>query len=128
MSLLRHEELANGLSVRFIDCSNRYYGDYWRLKVEVRCALILQPELFVGEADPQGACARARQLLGDQVVFTRSLEKMGVDGGQLESARTSLVEGFVRNAFPYLGQTEFPARLVVRELSAKRKSVFRRLL
>lgn len=121
MSLLHQVALENGLEVRFLDCSNRYYGDYWRVKVEVRCSLELHPGLFAGEADPQGACEAARRLLSERVEFSRSLEKMGVEGAALAAARSALVEGFIQSAFPYLRAASFPPRLVARELAQRRK-------
>jgi hypothetical protein len=114
--LLREDVLENGLNVAFVDVSNRYYGDYHRVRVEVRCSLPLRPELF---ADAVGL-ERARALWGETFGWVRPLDKMGVCGAEVNAVAAELVEGFVASAYPYLSQPQFPARLLARELSARR--------
>jgi hypothetical protein len=113
---LREDILEKGLKVTFVDVSNRYYGDYHRVRVEVRCTLPLRPDFF---ADP-AALERARSLWGEAFTWSRPLEKMGVAGADVPTAAASLIEGFVASAYPYLTQPQFPARLLSRELSTRR--------
>lgn len=111
--------LANGLTVEFFDLSNRYYGDYHRVCIEVRCRLVLQREHFPLAADPGRELERVRATLGDYVDFVRTIEKMGVAGGALEAVRAEMIEGYARSTFPYLEAPGFPARLVAREAVKK---------
>ncbi len=119
--LIRTENLGNGILVKFFDLSNRYYGDFHRVKIEVRCTLPLGPECFAGAADPQAETRRVRGLLGNNLFFTRSLEKMGVAGGDLEAVKQTLVDSFISSTFHYLASAEFAPRLVASELAKMKK-------
>jgi len=114
---LREDVLENGLVVAFVDVSNRYYGDYHRVRVEVRCSLPLQPEMFADTGDLE----RARALWGEAFDWIRPLEKMGVSGAEVTATAAKLIEGFVASAYPYLSQPQFPACLLAKELFARRR-------
>lgn len=118
--LIRKERLENGLVVDFFDRSNRYFGDYHRLCLEVRCHIPLNIDLFRDTADPAGELRRAVDLLGTEAVFCRTLEKMGVEGGAMERTREELVESFLRSNLAYLGSPAFATRFVAVELQRRR--------
>lgn len=90
MTPFRTEHLANGVVVDFVDLSNRYFGDYHRICVEVRIRLPLS-----------GNCPHS---------VTR-LERMGVSGADVTVARDRLVDDYWRHAGHYLARADFPARL-----------------
>ncbi|WP_432822053.1 hypothetical protein [Trichloromonas sp.] len=113
---LRTEHLANGVRVDFIDRSNRYFGDYHRLRVEVRCRIAVTPQLFAATADPCAEADRVRSRLGDEVLWVRHLERMGVAGGDLEMVRSEMIDSFVKSSFSYLQSHEFPIRFVAIEM------------
>lgn len=119
--MLRSVQLENGLIVEFHDRSNRYFGDYHRVCVEVRSRVPLTPALFVAAADPHGECERARAVLGAEAVYVRTLERMGVTGAEVEAARQGLIDHFIRSAVPYLEHPAYPARLVAAELERRCK-------
>jgi len=50
--IIRADELANGVRVEFVDGSNRYFGDYHRLRIEVHCRVALTEQLFADATDP----------------------------------------------------------------------------
>ena len=104
MTPFRTERLANGLDVAFVDFSNRYYGDYHRVCVEVRIA-----------AQGADGSANADVTVPQQV---RHLERMGVAGADVEAVRRQLVDDFWRHAGPYLGHPDFPARLAAKVAKA----------
>jgi hypothetical protein len=118
--LIHAEHLQNGLTVEFHDRSNRYFGDYHRLHLEVLCRLPLTPTLFAHEADPRGACEEARRLLGPEAVHRRTLERMGVAGGELEATRRALIDDFLRSTLPYLENPLYPSRMLASELTRRR--------
>jgi len=114
--IIRTEHLENGLKIEFFDRSNRYYGDFHRVFIEAVCRIGLTEEIFAqaGVTDEQRRLARER--LGDEVVFSRNIEQMGVAGDCLEEVKRDLVDSFIRTTAPYLGKPDFPCRLLKREL------------
>ncbi|RME40393.1 MAG: hypothetical protein D6794_02315 [Deltaproteobacteria bacterium] len=115
------EVLENGFELRFFDESNRYYGDYHRVRVIARLEVPLSAPLFAGNPDPDRALSRARRWLGESVRFEKVLERMGVAGDAVASVRQELVEGFLRSSRSYLAHPRFAERLVARELEKRRK-------
>lgn len=120
-TLLHTQKLTNGITVEFFDRSNRYFGDYHRICIDVACSLPLCPEFFAAANDPEAEWQRARVVLGEEVVFKKTLEKMGVPGAEVDDTRQRLMEEFSRTTFPYLQSPEFPTRFVAAELAKTRK-------
>jgi hypothetical protein len=116
-TLLRKQKLKNGLVLEFHDLSNRYFGDYYRVLIEARCRIPVSPSLFSSAAELEGALA----ALGGEVLFTHSLEKMGVPGDEAERTRHLLIDGYLRSAVSYLESPRFPVRVVALELEKRRK-------
>jgi hypothetical protein len=121
--ILRTDHLANGVCVDFIDGSNRYFGDYHRLKIEIRCRIAITPQLFVDSVSPCAEAARVRSRLGDEIRWVRHLERMGVAGGDLDRIRTEMIESFVKSSFSYLQSPQFSSRFVANELVERQKQV-----
>lgn len=117
MNLFRSETLPNGLVVEFFDDSNRYFGDYWRVRLEARCRVPVQAALAPESPDLPQALA----LLGEEALFVRPLEKMGVAGEEVEGVRTALAESFLASAASYLGSPAFPPRFVRQQLAERKK-------
>lgn len=123
-TILRNDQLDNGVRLEFVEDSNRYFGDYYRLRIEVRCRVAIVPALFPEAADPDGEARRIRGLLGEELTWTRHLERMGVATADLPVVRAELLESFATSTYPYLRSPEFPARLLAGELE-RRKQVRR---
>jgi hypothetical protein len=119
--IIQTENLPNGMKIEFIDCSNRYYGDYHRVRIEVRFIFPLTPAVFEQIADSEAERVNIRKVLGGKYVYTRVLEKMGVPGDALEETRRSLIDSFIGSTFSYMAQPSFPLRLIVRELARRSK-------
>lgn len=121
MKTIRTENLANGMNIEFIDSSNRYYGDYHRVRIEVCCTFALTPAILAQAAGSEEEGESLRRTLGENFVYTRVLEKMGVPGDALEETRRSLIDSFSGSTLSYMAQPSFPVRLVARELERRRK-------
>jgi len=119
--IIRTENLPNGIKVEYIDSSNRYYGDYHRVRIEVRCSFSLTPDLLDQAADSEEGRENIRRALGETCVYTRILERMGVPGDALEETRRGLVDSFAGSTIPYMAQSSFPLRLISRELERRSK-------
>ena len=94
MTPFRTERLSNDVDVEFTDCSNRYFGDYHRVCVEIRISINLSA----------GSATRLQQV--------RRLERMGVAGANVETIRNQLVDDYWRHAGHYLAHPDYPARLL----------------
>jgi hypothetical protein len=90
MNQFRSERLANGVELSFSDCSNRYFGDYHRVRVDV---LVRVP------------------ATSGTVETIRHLERMAVPGAQVAAVRERLVDDFLRHAARYLAHPDYPQRL-----------------
>lgn len=121
--VLRTETLRNGLTVTFHDYTNRYYGNFHRVCIVVRCPVPLTAAIFAGIDDAESRLKRARILFGEEAVYERTLERMGIAGEEVEPTRQSLMENFIRHTFAYLGRTDFAARFVERELSRRGRMI-----
>jgi len=115
----RRLPLDGGLVLEFFDLGNRYYGDYHRVKVLVRCEIRLQQRLFSADKDPEKALGRAKRWLGESVCFEKSLERMGVSGADVDSVRQQLIDAFLATAGRYLRHPQFPQRLIASRLQAR---------
>lgn len=126
--LLRTEHLNNDIRVEFIDASNRYFGDYYRLHIEIRCRIAITPERFSTLIDPDAEADLARSRLGDEILWVRHLERMGVSSDALDEVRQEMIESFVQSTFPYLQSPQFATRAIALALAEgqKRTRPFRR--
>ncbi len=105
MTPFRSETLDNGVVVDFFDLSNRYFGDYHRVCVEVR--------LTVPLAEGNVPAPEAQTDLPKVLQRIKKLERMGVAGAEVETVRERLVVDFLRHAGRYLTLPDYPARLAV---------------
>jgi len=121
METVRRERLANGLVLEFHDVSNRYFGDYHRLHIEMQCRMALDKSFtplvsLSGEIIDQARC-----LFGDFLEIRRELTRMGVCGAELDRTRSRMIEDFMSTSGSYMSREEFPIRLVQRRLEQARK-------
>lgn len=98
----RSERSGNGVTVEFFDRSNRYFGDYHRVCVEIRLQV----------PRPDGA---------EPLIKSKLLERMGVAGADVEAARIRLADDYWQHAGPYLTQAAYPARLIAAEAASRRR-------
>jgi hypothetical protein len=115
--LIKELHLDNGLTVRFYDHTRRYYGDFYLVKLEVLCQVPVRMDYF----PVQEAFAEARMLLGEAVLFRRTVERMGVPTGEVDRAIDGLMENFVKHSLAYVASPSFPPRLVMSQLNQARR-------
>lgn len=114
---LQSATLTNGLLLEFYDFSNRYFGDYHRVCIEVRTLLSLDaPVLTTFEPT---LLTKARALFGATLTVTRTVERMGVAGALVEAVKAEIIAGLLHEAKNYLSRPDYPGRLLSAELSRK---------
>jgi hypothetical protein len=108
MKPFRTERLENGVELAFFDKSNRYFGDYHRVCVEVRISVRV-----LGKASASVSSGRLEQV--------SHLERMGVAGAKVGATRNRLVEDFLGSAGRYLAHEDYPDRLAATLNSSRRR-------
>lgn len=86
--------LPNGLFISIYDWTKPYFGDFYRVKIEIICS-----------KDAQTSTHRPTAL------YSRTLEKMGVASNDVENVKQKLVDDFNANSLPYLSLKEFPQKM-----------------
>jgi hypothetical protein len=114
--LLYQHELPNRLLLNIEDQSNRYFGDYHRVRLVIRCQVPVVAAHFSASKDPLAAADAATALLGKEVIYETALERMGVAGCDVETIRQQLLDQFVQANQPYLARKDFPARFIALKL------------
>jgi hypothetical protein len=117
-NLIREFCLPNGLTFACFNQSRRYFGDYFRVMLEVICKVPVRADYF----KEASAYAEARALLGEEIVYRRHMGQMGVASGEIDRVLTRLMAEFEKHAMPYIAASEFPRKFVSGELQKiKRK-------
>ena len=121
MDLVKEISLENGVKVCFYSHVHRYYGDYYRVKLDIVCEVSLLEEYF---ADRQ-AYAEATASLGPTAIYRRNVEQMGVPSAELDRTLESLIEHFSRHSLPYIASSSYPKKLVLAEVNGAGRKVQR---
>ncbi|MDT8441317.1 MAG: hypothetical protein RQ723_06620 [Desulfuromonadales bacterium] len=115
MTEVGRERLANGLEIVFTDASNRYFGDYHRLRIEVTLQLTLPED----DPDGDGFWLAARRLLGTRFRQVRTLERMGVPSAEVTATRQQLIDSYLQSTAAYLARPEALRALIAGELDRR---------
>ena len=106
-------ELKNGVVIEFFDQTNRYFGDFNRVKISVIATIpILASSL---PADLQKVAATYPGF----IVYEKSLEQMGVVTSQVKTVTESLVTSFITSVGSYLERQSFAENLLRKDLHEK---------
>ena len=104
--------LDNGGRLRFFDLSNRYFGDFHKVKVKI-----------IGELPVEGDCGTAL----DFIPYETDLTQMAVMSAEIDAVRSRLVDNFIATSIPYLTKKNFGLQLQ-RKIGGERygtpKSIF----
>ena len=90
--------LENGLQIEFFDRSNRYFGDYHRVLIEVH----LHFELPKDAGSDATFWRQVRALHGDRLDVRRFLERMAVPTADTGRVAEALAADFITHNRPYL--------------------------
>ena len=106
-------DLNNGIRVEFFSCSNRYFGDFHRVKIN---AVATIPILVASLPDDLQKFAAS---LPDCIKYEKSLERMGVTTDKVEAISQSLINDFLKTARVYLEKSNFAECLLRRNNKVK---------
>lgn len=120
-TFIRDIPLPNGLTVSFSNQTRRYFGDYYLVMLEIVCRVPVIAEYF----EEEGEFDEARSLLGDEVVYRRGVEQMGVPSTGIERVLDRLMADFEKHSLPYFAAPAFPQKLVTAELKKRKRKMHR---
>ena len=117
--ILKTCALADGLTATLCDTTRHYFGGYFHVRIRVSVPVELRQEMFADEAEFRDAQLR----LGQQVEFSRVLEKMAVPREEIEAVRQQLLKSFDDNVLPYMSRDGFAAGFLRSEYRDKLKNI-----
>lgn len=109
--LFKTVRLENDLTVEFFDSSNRYFGDFHRVCIEVQITIPLHGLRLSQDQ------AKAASKLKSPLCFKRRLERMGVASAEVPAVTGLLVNSFLATCNSYLNTPDFAQRLLEKKLS-----------
>ncbi len=115
--LLKSIKLENGLQVNFFDTSNRYFGDFHRVCIEVKAEISLEKFNLAKEQ-------QAGRELSGPLCFKNKLKRMGVPTADLDRVKQAMMEDFLQTTGKYLSRPNFPRQFLKAKLAEKPKSKF----
>ena len=95
--------LANGLTVRFLNKTQRYFGDYHHVRLEANC------DIPVPEMD--GAARSYR--------YTSDIRRMGVPTADVPAVIDELISHYSNTTLTYMSSPTFPLRYMLSRMSGK---------
>jgi len=99
-------KLSDGITIEFHDMSNRYFGDFNRVFVQVKISI--EKRMVEHQKD-------LLEMVGsDQtfITYQTSLEQMAVPTADVAGVREKLMKAFVANTQPYLLKPAFIENLI----------------
>lgn len=118
---IKEISLLNGLTVAFFNHTRQYFGDFHLVKMEIKCKIPVLSRYF----EDQEAWAEARSLLGEEIVYRRMEEQMGVPSIEIRAVLDRLMANFLENSLPYFSSAPFPEKMVLAEINKIKKKKVR---
>jgi hypothetical protein len=115
--LIKKIPLENGLIIYMYDHTRRYYGDFYRVKIEIVFEIPLTREYFENENE----YVDAQKILGKSVSYRRFVEQMGVPSTGIERVQELLIQNFKENSIPYFSSFDFPRKFVLSHYDKSKK-------
>ncbi len=109
--IIRVCPLGGDIQATVSDVTRHYFGGYYHVRIRISADVAVSEAAFAGQADYQDALQR----LGSSVQLSRTLEKMAVPEGEIDSVRRHLLESFDANVLPYLQRDNFAGSFVLSE-------------
>ncbi|MBW2503444.1 MAG: hypothetical protein JRE16_02630 [Deltaproteobacteria bacterium] len=102
---------GNGLKLEFRDMSNRYFGDYYRVCIEVTIHIDIASQAQSG-SNADLFWLNAKSAIGEHLKKTKTLERMAVCSRDVEQVRKTLMDDFLTTNEHYFHSTKYLRALV----------------
>jgi len=104
-------ELSSGIKVDFFDHSNRYYGDFHRIKITASAQIPFDIDSI--PIDLQGL---AKQY-NSSMTYAKDMEKMGVSSAKVSTVKLSLIDNFISTVGCYIQKDNFAVGLLRQKMA-----------
>ena len=106
-------ELCNGVVVEFFDQSNRYFGDYHRVKINAIAMIPVMVNLLPEDLQKFAASCP------DCIKYEKILKQMGVATGEVQAVTESLIDNFIKSVSLYLEKKNFAECFLRKQMNEK---------
>ncbi|NOQ42496.1 MAG: hypothetical protein GQ563_08365 [Desulfuromusa sp.] len=106
-------KLNNGVVVEFFDHSNRYFGDYYRVKINAIATIPVMVDSLSEDLQKFAATCP------EGIKYEKSLEQMGVATGEVQAVTESLIDNFITSVAGYLEGNNFSESLLRKQMNEK---------
>ena len=104
-------KLNNGVVVEFFDQSNRYFGDYYRVKINAIATIPVIVDLLPKELQKVSATCP------DYINYEKSLEQMGVATSEVQAVTEALINNFITSVAGYMEGNNFSESLLRKQMN-----------
>lgn len=118
MEPIRERQLGNGLRIAIFDKTNRYFGDYHRVCLQIVMIYDLA-SAAAGVDDPFWTESFGK--FGPEFRLEQRLERMGVAGDKVEATVAAMADDFLATADQYLARSDYPRQLIRSEMDKRSK-------
>lgn len=99
-------ELSSRITVDFFDHSNRYYGDFHRVKITASTKIPFDIDSIPADLQPLA------QKNNGSISYTKDMEQMGVPSAKVDTVKESLISNFMVTVGSYLQKDNFATGLL----------------
>jgi hypothetical protein len=113
--LVKTLDLDNGATLKFFDNSRKVAGDRWLVALLVRFEAPVEKILSDIDDTLPVPPYRIVKAIGETVVHEKTDQRNFVDEETKDEVWDELKAAFIENALPYLSESKFPLKLILKE-------------
>jgi len=110
-NLLRVEDVGDGILVKFFDQSNRYYGDFYRVKISIVATIPFDPDSLPDDL------RKVATMSDSFICYEKNLEQMGVPTANVTIVTNALIDNFLESVSHYFKKETFVAGLLRQQMN-----------
>ncbi len=100
-------DLPNGLKVEFYDYSKKLAGDRGLIGLLVNCAVMVTPDDFKGQDDPDRLFEKFVSHNGEEIAFQIKKERNFIDEREKDEVFSQLLSNVKEHTLAYMGHKDF---------------------
>ncbi|MCD6487285.1 MAG: hypothetical protein J7K35_08165 [Syntrophobacterales bacterium] len=121
MNLVEKIDLPNNLVLQVWDKSRAIASDTTKIELRIVIDVEVKEEYF---SDPEHF-KQVVTVFGQEISYEYAKERTFVSASDSKRVFDELLDDFMRNSFPYISRTDFPARFAISKLRDIRQHPYR---